>query len=189
MSKRGRTSGGSVTGGTGDIKPQYFTLHAAASAADDYAVEKISLPVPRFGTMKTKATIVEVLSVDWYLNMADYGDSASTAFGFLSTNTARSTGETSTLATLVEDAKDPTTLGLAVQNRVLVTQGGFTQVSPIHVEMTDENGNGVLIATDSIFIVGGFVGNTAAGEVICKMKYRLVNVGVSEYVGIVQSQQ
>jgi len=38
-------------------------------------------------------------------------------------------------------------------------------------------------------MVTGNVDNGLASESIVKMKYRLTNIGISEYVGIVQSQQ
>lgn len=34
----------------------------------------------------------------------------------------------------------------------------------------------------------GHFGNNIAANAVCKLTYRLVNVGIEEYVGIVQSQ-
>lgn len=190
MSKRGRSSGGSQTGGTGDVKPQFLTLSTGgAAAADDYVVEQVALPVPRFGTMKTKATIMEILSVDWYLNIADIADVGKTNWAFLSTATSRSDGDTSTLATADLDITDPLVMFFALAHLSSTAAGTFRQEMPIHIDGTDNNGNGILIATDRIFIVGGNVGGTALGNYTAKVKYRLVNVGITEYVGIVQSQQ
>ena len=76
-----------------------------------------------------------------------------------------------------------------MQNRLLAVDGTAVSIMPISVDMTDNNGNGILIGTDKLFIVGGAVGDSTAGNTICKMLYRLVNVGITEYVGIIQSQQ
>ena len=190
MSKRQRTSGGSVTGGTGDVKPQYLTVTSlTAGAVDDYVVNQIALPVPRFGTMKTKATIMEMLSVDWYLNLEGALDDDHIDMGFLATVTSRSDGDTITAASIAADAADPLVFGLGVVNINLLTTGGWAQTMPLHIDMTDNNGNGILVATDRIFVVGGSVNNNVAGSYVAKIKYRLVNVGITEYVGIVQSQQ
>ncbi len=190
MSKRARTSGGSVTGGTGDIKPQQLTLSTGiAGAADDYVVNRVALPVPRFGTMKTKATIFEILAVDWYLAIENVGDGSAQEWGFLTTSTARVDAETSTLASAVVDVADPKTFAFVLQSRFTISTGAGTEQMPIHINMTDDNGNGFLVATDQLFIVGGGVANGAAGSFVAKVYYRLTNVGIQEYVGIVQSQQ
>ena len=188
--KRARTDGGSITGGTGDVKPQILTMNTGKAAAiDDYVVNQVALPVPRFGTEKTKATIMELLSIDWYLSIRDTIDTNATTWGFLSTNTTRVTGDTSTLITAAEDVEHPLTLGMTMEITAFSTSGQLEAQYPIHYEFTDMNGNGVLIATDRIFIACGAVGNGAATHATAKLKYRLVNVGITEYVGIVQSQQ
>ncbi len=188
--KRARTSGGSVTGGTGDIKPQYLTLNTGVTATDDYTVNQVALPVPRFGTMKTMATIMELLSADWYINLVDSNDADKTDFAFLTTSTTRQDADTSTLASAATDVEDPQTFGFVMVNHFQVTAVGISSFSqPIHIDFTDDNGNGILVATDRLFVVGGNVGGTAAGNYTCKLKYRQVNVGITEYVGIVQSQQ
>ncbi len=179
-----------MTGGTGDIKPQYFTVETGvAGAINDYVVNTFVLPVPRFGTMKTKATVFEVLSVDWYLGMEDINDTGGQHWAFLTTNTNRVDGETSTVGSLNTDLTDPRTFALATILKAITTSGGMAWSFPIQIDTTDGNGNGILIATDRITLVGGAIGNTTGANYICKIKYRMVNIGISEYVGIVQSQQ
>jgi len=195
MSKRargpdGRFGGGSVTGGTGDIKPQILTLSSTeAPAINEYAVANFRLPVSRFVGSRDVTTIVEMLKVWWYPNMEDTSDISADNFSFLTTATSRNSGDTSTSVTFLADLNDSRTFA----NVLWATQGTITGATtitfPVEVDLTDGNGNGVLVATDSIFVVGGGVGNTNAGEYVCKILYRLVNVGIQEYVGIVQSQQ
>ena len=188
--KRARTSGGSVTGGTGDIKPQILTLDTGtAGSVGDYTVNRTALPVPRFGTMKTKATIFEFLSIDWYINIEDVLDGSATNWAFLTTTTNRVDAEASTLGSAAADVTDPKTFGFALENRQLTTSGAAFLQMPLHIDLTDNNGNGVLIATDQITIVHGNLSGTNVGSVVAKVLYRLVNVGIQEYVGIVQSQQ
>lgn len=191
MSKRPRT-GGSVTGGTGDIKPQIYTSTTGDPPdTDDYVTAQITLPVPRFGTMRTKATIFEILWVDWYLGMADLADTTNTYWAWLSTVQTRDSGDTSTLATSAEDARDPRTFAMAYYRSALNTNGYTTFTFPLRIDLTDRNGNGLLIATDKLQITQGNVAGTATvgAGATCKIGYRMVNVGVNEYIGIVQSQQ
>lgn len=185
-----RKSGGSVTGGTGDIKPQIMTLESGtAGAVDDYVVKANQLPVPRFGTMQSRATIFELLWVDWYLNVRNVADTADVEFAYLATNTDRADGDTSTTGTFEADLARSNVFAAALWAQSLSTNGGFNLEMPIHIDLTDNNGNGVLVATDKLFVVGGNISGTNAGNYIAKVAYRMVNVGISEYVGIVQSQQ
>ena len=189
--KRARDAGGgSVTGGTGDVKPQILTLTVDRPAGPDlYAVNQIALPVPRFGTVKDRATVVEILSLDWYINILNQGDANSTDWGFLSTNSARTLTTTSNAASQRADVEDPLTFGMVSYITGLNTNGLLVKSWPLHYDLTDNNGNGMIVATDRIFIVIGNVASGLATTGTCKMKYRLVNVGITEYVGIVQSQQ
>ena len=193
--KRARTSGGSVTGGTGDVKPQILTLDSGtALATSEYVVRRSALPVPRFGTMKTMATVFELLAVDWYMNIEDSGDVSHIDAAFLSTSTTRATGATVSAGTLAADVTDPRTFAFALENQFIsqpggLDNGGYSRHMPVHIDLTDSNGNGMIIATDQIFVVGATESGTTGGSYVAKVLYRLVNVGIQEYVGIVQSQQ
>lgn len=182
--------GGSKTGGTGDVKPQIMTLSTGnVGAADDYVVNQLQLPVPRFGAQKNRATIFELLWVDWYVSPQDQVDQTATHWAFLSTAVTRADADTATLATLQEDLEEPRNFAIAITQNAMTTSGSFNRTMPIHMPLTDQNGNGVLVATDRIVAVQGSTSDTTVSGSIAKVGYRLVNVGVEEYVGIVQSQQ
>ena len=188
--KRARSSGGSVTGGTGDIKPQIFTLNTGiAGAIDDYVVNQVSLPISRFGTVKNKTTVFEMLWVDWYLNINNILDNQTVEFAFLTTSTSRVDGLAATVLTLQADLNEQKNFAFAIIGNNLVTTGAALKTFPIHINLTDSNGNGVLVATDRIIAVGGGVGNQLVGDYIAKIGYRQTNIDITEYVGIVQSQQ
>lgn len=187
--KRQRTTG--LGGGTGDIKPQYFTLVSGPMASDEYDVVQFSLPVNRLGTTKTKATVFEILSLDWFLGIDSLLDGSHVTWAFLTTSTRRVDQDGALQGTLSQDLESPQSIGPAVRVNVsnAPASGAFSYQVPIHVDTTDGAGNGVLVATDSIFVVSGNVGNGITSKTIVKVKYRLTDVGITEYVGIVQSQQ
>lgn len=192
MAKRARGDGGAaITGGTGDHKPQIMTLDTGiAGAINDYVVNQIALPVPRFGTMKTKATIFEMLWVDWYLNPQNQDDRDHTEFAFLTTSTTRQDGDTSSNNSQVADITNPRTFAFVKRNWDTSTAVGISLLQdPIRIDLTDSAGNGILVATDSLFVVGSGLNNAVVGSYTAKVAYRLVNVGITEYIGIVQSQQ
>ncbi len=186
--KRQRTELG---GGTGDIKPQFFTLNSGTMSADTYDVVQFALPVPRFGTMKTKATVFEILSLDWYLGVSEARDGTHTIGGYLTTSTTRVDSEPAIEQDFATDLSRPQTIGMGVRVNVsnAAASGAFSHQMPIHIDTTDGAGNGILVATDSIFLVTANTNLTQDTTSTLKMKYRLTNIGISEYVGIVQSQQ
>jgi len=185
--KRQRTGG--LGGGTGDVKPQYLTLTSGSNDPDTFDVTVFALPVPRFGTMKSKATVFEILSVDWYLAPAILTDGVHAVFAYLTTSPNRSDTEPFILQDIAIDVARPQTFAAVGKNNILIVQGGLNASFPAHVDLTDGAGNGFLVATDSLSLVVANVDDAAAAITVCKVKYRLTNVGISEYVGIVQSQQ
>lgn len=109
--------------------------------------------------------------------------------GFLSTAINRVEAETCTLGSMAVDTISPVNFAFAIVNRVTSTNGGSVIQYPIHLDLTDQNGNGILVATDRMFLYGGGVANTLPGTYTAKILYRLVEVGIQEYVGIVSAQQ
>jgi len=69
--------------------------------------------------------------------------------------------------------------------------GSVAQVQDVFktFDCTDGAGHGILVATDSIFISCSQIGYTAAAPIAFKIMYRLKTVSLTEYIGIVQSQQ
>jgi len=188
--KRGRSDGGSKTGGTGDVKPQYMTMATAvAGAVDDYRIDVFQIPIVRPSSSNNAATIMEMLSIDWYLGVRDVADPTSTHFAFITPNTVRSSGDTSTIATAAEDLADPRTSAFALRQQNQTTSGSTTMNLPIHVDLTDNNGNGMLWAADTITVVKGAISDTTVSETVAKLKYRWVRVGLIEYLGIISQQQ
>lgn len=189
MKRRRLNGGGSVTGGTGDIKPQILTIQGTQGGADDYKVTQVNLPVPRFGMSQPKATIFEILKVMWYPGNQDIADLSNYTAAFLATtDLGRTDGDTSTTGSLTTDQLQTNVISTMSVQRFISTNGGNSVVSPIVDNINDNNGNGVLVATDRMFMVFGTNGATATTTMTCRILYRMVNVGVQEYVGIVQSQ-
>ena len=176
-----------MTGGTGDIKPQLLTMSPGTPAADDYTTAQINLPVPRVGSIKNKATVTEILKVFFF--WASSTDTTIDEVQYLSTQQIRTSGDTSTSATMIEDIGDPSVFAAVGKNRFAsgTPANTVTDTMTQVVDLTDENGNGLVVATDRIFYT---IGN-AGGGTACRAKilYRMINIGIQEYVGIVQSQQ
>lgn len=181
------TSGGSITGGTGDIKPQILTRQTDLHAVDDYI--SIQIDVPRI-IMNTanQATIMEILKVYFYIGIDDFADVSHTAWAFLNTTQLHVNALATSFAELQRDLVHPGTFAFAIRQRTLTTSGSQTLENPIVIDLTDNNGNGLLIASDRFFLTSADIAGTSTDRATVKILYRMVNVGILEYVGIVQSQ-
>lgn len=192
--KRSRGSDGRyLTGGTGDVKPQILTLNTGQNAPGKYVLSQIALPVPRFGGQKNKATIMEILRIYWYPGLKDILEPVDILVAYLTTAPIRTTGDTVNATTIQDDAGDPFTIGMVVMQSYEHLDGVDNAALanrhwPIVLDLTDGAGNGVLIGTDKISIVGGNSTGTLATSFIAKVMYRLVNVDIAEYIGIIQAQ-
>lgn len=178
MSKR------QLTGGTGDLKPQIWTIDTTQDTAATEIIESHATPVPRFGgATRTKAAVMEILKVYFYTeaNTAINADTTVQATVHTSEPTAGNNFPTNV-------ARPACFAGINLSKQFETSGVGYN-VLPLTVDLTDSAGNGFLVATDRIWTVFNTAGLSAVEELTIKLLYRLVSVGITEYVGIVQSQQ
>lgn len=181
--KRQNTGGGSVTGGTGDVKPQLLTFSLTQSAADTATTGEFPTPVPRAAFQQDKAQVMEILKVFFFRVGQAPAEADSSIGAYLSTNTPPAT------VTFLTAAQQSGTFAECVSRRLITTSGVMQWDDPVVIDLTDDNGNGYLVATDQVImgVISSASGN--ANTVVAKILYRMVNISVYEYIGIVQSQQ
>lgn len=184
--KRGR-GGGSLTGGSGDVNPQWLTFFSTQSAADTTTSTQQTLPVQRLPT-GGKSQVMEVLRIQFshstFPAIASAAEAVDTISGFLSTNNFGTTN--------AAFSEPRVFAGVRHFLRGAFTAAGTfgTYGSDVEwVDLTDGQGHGFLVATDSIFLQTQSTGTGAVNTVVVKILYRMKNVGLSEYIGIVQGQQ
>lgn len=190
--KRARTSSygkDSLTGGTGDVNPQYLSDTATQSAADTTTTTQVTLPIQRISAnAPSEAIIMEVLKI--FVNFPQFPAIAAVAETTDTMNIAFSTRNTGTTNQLLGE---PSVFAFLRTIRAgAFTAGGtyWGQETPVQVwDCTDGSGHGILIATDSIFVQVTSAGTGNANTVQYKILYRWKRVSLPEYIGIVQSQQ
>lgn len=196
--KRGRSD--TLTGGSRDVNPQILATPAVIVPATvglnvfSHASIPISLPISRLPARGTKATIIELLKV--YFDLPSLTDEWPTG-----STTKRHTVLLST-SDFGQNVAQNTSVGTTHPSILafgqLTARGAFTAggsyatswTEPLVVDLTDGAGHGVLIATDTIYLTGQTSnGSTAiALHSSAKLLYRFKEVGLTEYIGIVQSQ-
>lgn len=212
MSKRPKTD--SLTGGTRDVNPQWWrlpTLSAGGITAGTPYIPAVvgvgptafPVPVQRLSQASGRAIVMEILKVRWNPTVAQTLTNTSqfltlTARGYLATSTNNASpaydyGPAN--PKVVSFFSKAAAYGRGnLDSTFLVWQEGET---PWIDDLTDGAGHGVLVATDNIYASFWFalvdIGSTdepsASGICECDILYRWKEVSLTEYIGIVQSQQ
>jgi hypothetical protein len=194
MPKRARES---LTGGSGDVNPQEMVSPLLdLGSASAYAVpngggdiKQLPLPIPRIRGTSGSQTVIELLWASFYWTTLDIVLGGNLKYINITTNPNNP-------ATIEQAISDPRTIA-DNYNVILSTNAANTSVSNVYgsqeLDFTDNAGHGVLIATDQIYFNAISVNTTTPptlnDHVIVRIGYRFKNVGLVEYIGIVQSQQ
>jgi len=187
-----RARGESLTGGTGDVNPQIYNLTIVQPIPDGTGISTFPVPVYRFPLKRDRAMVMEVLRVQWIVeNLASVAN-ANSVVGLISTSTPAGIQHLtpSTEAEQFIALSGPTVVDSFSLDGIFATAAGFAYTSRIFDhDKTDSAGHGLLVATDQIFLAFASNGTGLTNRLCCKVIYRWKEVGLSEYIGIVQAQQ
>jgi hypothetical protein len=172
-----RSAGGSLTGGTGDVNPQWLKISVTQSGADTFTQSTNPVPVQRLPT-SGRAQVMEILKLFFYSDAAR-AEVDSTLQAFLTTK-SYSSAPGKTDGPLIAWWKEATEI---------TTSGQVVVSYPFQMDLMDGAGHGVIVATDNIYLSAGSSTTSVANVVYCWILYRWKNVALPEYIGIVQSQQ
>jgi len=181
-----RKSGDRLTGGTGDVNPQFMQLTVTQGGNDTFTQGTFPVPIQRIQMGGNRAQVMEVLKV-WFQST----DTVPSQAGLTpSSITIQLT--TKSQAALVNIA-EPSLFALQQKSQLSAFTAGGTVVAnmttdPFQLDLTDGEGHGVLIATDNIYMAVASTATGATQNAQAKILYRWKDVTQTEYVGIVQSQ-
>ena len=178
------------TGGTEDVRPQILSVADHQSVVGEQEIAGFSTPVPRGAFQKDLAQVMEILSVSFFYHT---GSTASVGLNYCILSTSIPNGALQgapvTSANIEQQMAD-TRIVAAFMELLETPVGTANNVNyPQIYDLRDGVGHGVIIATDTMFLTFGGTPTAAALGVTAKILYRMINVGIMEYVGIVQSQQ
>ena len=206
-----KAAASSLTGGTGDVNPQWLSAAAGVgqlqtgtspgSSASLSQQTQIPVPVPRFSVKDGKSIVMEVLKIVWAYGV-DLPINTDNSFelilnGYLSTIQPQPASAASSIAGTTVDyysAAFTETQTNAIGVDFLET---IPSDNPTFHDITDGAGHGVLVATDNVWLTLNATATvfnstqvTIPGATItARMLYRFKEVTLQEYIGIVQSQQ
>jgi len=190
MAKRASSSASNLlTGGTGDVNPQYLGVAYTQGVANAVESFGFSTPIVRVGSDNSgTATIMEILKVFFDLPPPDAVAAGATLKG------ADAVLLTSQPGSAFTPFNDGHVIAQARSSSISAfTAGGSgmmaNQTMPHMYDCTDGDGHGVLVATDNLWLQVDTTGFTNAATFRIKILYRFKKVKLVEYIGIVQSQQ
>lgn len=176
-----------LTGGTNDVNPQYFCGRVSTVVANTAVTAAFIMPISRLHTQRKKTTVMEILRVELYppheidTNAGQHITGVNMAVG------TRNWGATEIFP------DDPYAVAYAGFHQVsaFTNAQGYVVLDrlPYTIDLTDSQGHGTLVATDSLYVQLDTTAFNAAATGYFRILYRFKNVSMSEYVGIVQAQQ
>lgn len=183
-SSKGRRD--TLTGGTKDVNPQYMNLSIVQSGVDVYT--QVSFPIPIQRLQNTgRAQVMEVLKVIFSSTSLTTAAAGNVYHNLITQLTTKSFAAGVVFS-------EPTLFAMQnKENANAFTAGGTGMTAydfePYEMNTNDGAGHGILIASDNIFVGLSSVATGVANRSDIKILYRWKDVSISEYVGIVQSQQ
>lgn len=184
MAGRGRDL---LTGGTRDVNGQLFKMTVSQTAANTNTEGEFPIPIQRLQGANGRSQVMEILK--FYVSRGVI--EAQAAVGEVQKRVSQSVTTKSFGTSTVSVVEPSALLYCNFKNTGAFTAGGTYSDSladPLVVDMTDGAGHGILVATDSLFMQVSSVNQDAAQTSTVWILYRWKNVGLAEYIGIVQSQ-
>lgn len=180
--KRGRKD--QLTGGTGDVNPQIITSPIITQPGVDLPVQvQQPLPIPRFPTSTGRNLVIELLGIE--VDFLTWSGLAGAVIQYMNVTT-----NSQNPASINAALSDPKTIADVYKYYFFFTAAAVFEVgAQTYVDLTDNAGHGLLIATDNVYFNLLTQNTGAANSAIMKLEYRWKEVSLTEYIGIVQSQQ
>jgi len=197
--KRSNTLGSGIdsmqmlTGGTGDVNPQFMNIRIVQTATNSLATNNVVIPIARTKQFGAKTTVMEILKVFICFNEFPGMAGVNPAVQSHHTYGALLIGDQQALRSFEHWSIIACKYVRVVKMEIAGADSPWVieQQMPWCWDLTDGQGHGILVATDSLtaqihttnYLPGGLNG------VEIKILYRFKNVALTEYLGIVQGQQ
>lgn len=176
-----------LTGGSKDVNPQTMTVNVIQPGADTTVSFAQQLPIPRLPTRPGYNLVIELLTVTLY-----WIQPILPAAGGRIVLAAGVTTRPNAPVNFLDQVTDPRKLALWYHTAAQAGGAGayaLNEEAMKVLDLTDQAGHGLLIATDVIYMQLQTAFTVQANDVVFELEYRWKEVTLVEYIGIVQSQQ
>lgn len=198
-SKRARSGSSSLTGGTGDVNPQWMVMRVdhTSTGVTAFTVESsVATPIPRVPSSNGRAIVMEILKVQFEMRPIAQISASSNVNQKSSIALSHAANSALSNSTFNLNTSDPRIIATATfysqqRNTLIATndEEWLLSVQPVVIDTSDGAGHGILHASDNIFLTMGTehaFATTYTGR--ARILYRFKDIGVTEFIGIVQSQ-
>lgn len=173
-----------LTGGTGDVNPQYLMIHLLQTAANTYTEVEYPIPVRRMAMPKGRCQIIEILKVLVGFAPGDFGSATVAPHDYI----YESQITTRSFASMVF-LNDPNVIHYHKKIYSMGASADAYWEDPITCDLTDGAAHGLIVASQSLYFGVNTAGQAAAINADCRILYRFKNVGLGEFVGLAIQNQ
>lgn len=188
MVKRARTGG--LTGGTGDVNPQFLQITVNETALNTFTAEEWRLPLMKVGTSSQRAQVIEILRIFAQHNYPDIP----AAMGASTVTWGLKWGGQPTVmppfddtTIIVQDYSPCVVAGIPGAGEAYA----YMRDQPSSItqyDLTDGAGHGYICFVDRLWVYIEGAGNTGAKFINLKMYFRFKNVGMPEFISGLTAQ-
>lgn len=168
-----------------DNYPQLLSISNALTVANTFRQVEVGVPINRLSVEDDKAWVIEISKIQVSAGLGVYDLGATEIEEILA--------QLSTSSLTAIDLTDPTVFWFhragVIVNQVTAASIGTAVFNPESIVYDLQvNGRGLLIATDTIFCALDSTNAPGVITLALKVYYKYVQIGIAEYVGIVQGQ-
>ena len=178
-----------LTGGTGDVNPQWFSVSAVQSGNDVF--EEVSFDLPTnpsmLGQRPNKAVVMEFLRVQfiWALDVTQSPSTPQRWTAYIRLGLSPIGIGISGIQT------DTRTLAVDQSTTVQAGAGSTVMYAPRSTvyDLTDGAGHGLIVASKSLTVGISTLNTVVTNRVTCRILYRYKEIGITEFITMAQFQQ
>lgn len=182
MAKRRRTNNNN---NKKDVFPNFLTGKLEMDATGVFRTTVVNTPIPRLQTRGNKATVMELLWVEWFSSTLKFLEAGQQATWQMTI------GAQPTAILDYDDSRVFAAYQIRWEAEVAAGAKDILYSFPVVHNFQSQDGHGYLLASDSFNFSGFSASATPVGQftIHWKMFYRFIDIPLNEFIGLVQSTQ
>lgn len=167
-----------LTGGANDVNPQLLIQTITAPSAGTAETMTVAVPTNPTQTGRSGAQVMEILKIWMHYASDCFVNAAVTWRGHICTQYSATVAYGSVNCIYYFNR----------EHNYAAAGGTFIPDEKSLVDYTDNAGHGLIVASKNLYFLAQTTNDTSARAMSFHILYRFKNVGLSEYIGVVQTQ-